>query len=534
MLLQDAFINSAHRLPDKTALICDDKRLTYRDVDHLTNAFSNYLIAIGVERQDRIAVFLDNSVESVVSLYGILKSDAIFVIINPTVKSGKLSYLLNHCQIKTIITSPKTKNIILETLPHALTLKNIIWTGDIPRESNVGQADIFHHSWGRAIDGYQCCETLPLTANISLDLAAIIYTSGSTGNPKGVMLTHHNMISAANSIITYLENREDDIVINVLPLSFDYGLYQVLMTFTFGGTLVLLKSFAFPYRVVEKMAEEKVTGFPGLPTIFAILLKMEKLDTFDFSNLRYISSTGDVLTPAFINKLRAIFPGAHLYSMYGLTECKRVSYLPPKAIIRKPQSVGVAIPDTEVWVADKSGKEVERGTVGELMIRGPHVMAGYWGDQEGTDRILKPGKYPGARVLCSGDLFRMDDEGFLFFIGRKDNVLKCRGHLVSPLEIESCILSMDQVIEAAVIGIPDDVLGKAIIAFVRIEEQRLISEKQILGHCKLHLEDYMVPQIVKIVSSFPKTSSTKIDKKAMLNAYVYSTRKSSDMVQMPS
>jgi acyl-CoA synthetase (AMP-forming)/AMP-acid ligase II len=351
--------------------------------------------------------------------------------------------------------------------------------------------------------------------NIDLDLATIIYTSGTTGDPKGVMLTHLNVVSAATSITTYLENREDDIIINVLPLSFDYGLYQVLMASKFGGTVVLEKSFTFPYKVIEKMVQERVTGFPGVPTIFAILLGFKDLGKFDLSRLRYISNTAAFLPASYIERLRDMFPHTKIYSMYGLTECKRVSYLPPEGIDHRPNSVGRAIPNEEVWIVDENGNRVGSGVIGELVVRGSNVMCGYWGLPEETSRVLKPGKYPGETVLYTGDLFKMDDEGFLYFVGRKDDMIKSRGERISPKEIERCICALHGVAEAAVIGVHDDLLGQAIKAFLVCNDGPVLDEKDILIHCRENLEDFMIPKYIQFIKILPKTPNGKIDKLAL-------------------
>jgi acyl-CoA synthetase (AMP-forming)/AMP-acid ligase II len=323
------------------------------------------------------------------------------------------------------------------------------------------------------------------------------------------------MISAATSITTYLRNQEDDIIIDVLPLSFDYGLYQVLMAFKFGGTVVLEKSFTYPYQIIQKMIQEKVTGFPGVPTIYAILLGLKDLDKLDFSNLRYITNTAAALPPTHIEKLRKTFPHARIYSMYGLTECKRVSYLPPEEIDRHPSSIGRGMPNEEVWVVDENGNRVGPGVVGELVVRGSNVMRGYWGLPEETTRVLKPGKYPGEVILHTGDLFRTDEGGYLYFVGRKDDMIKSKGERISPKEIEQCLCALECVAEAAVIGIPDEILGQAIKAFIRYHDGKNLTEKEVLKHCKVHLEDFMIPQSITFLDSFPKTSSGKIDKLAL-------------------
>jgi acyl-CoA synthetase (AMP-forming)/AMP-acid ligase II len=329
------------------------------------------------------------------------------------------------------------------------------------------------------------------------------------------MLTHMNMVSAATSIITYLENQEDDIIMNVLPLSFDYGLYQVLMTFKFGGTVILERSFGYPYQVIERMIHEKVTGFPGVPTIFAILLHLKDLKKHNFSCLRYITNTAAALPTSFIRNLQGTFPHVKIYSMYGLTECKRVSYLAPDELRRRPESIGKGMPNEEVWIVDKDGSRVGPGVVGELVVRGSNVMRGYWGKPEETDRVLRAGLYPGEKVLYTGDLFRMDEEGYLYFVGRQDDMIKSKGERISPKEIENCLHAMEGVSEAAVIGIPHDIFGQAVKAFIAFKDGHTAREQEIIQYCRKNLEDFMVPEAVQFMKSLPKNPNGKIDKLAL-------------------
>lgn len=508
MLLHHFLEQSAHRLPHKVALIHKGERLTYQEINHRANMVANFLRQQGIQRGDRVAIFLDNSVESVVSLFGILKADAIFLMLSPTLKPQKLTYILNNCQAKALITHTNKLNIVANVFQSVPSLKISIFVGDKSKiPALYSPASIF---WEEI---FTSSSSSPLPCkNIDLDLATIIYTSGSTGDPKGVMLTHLNMISAATSITTYLENKEDDIIIDVLPLSFDYGLYQVLMAFKFGGTVVLEQSFTYPYEIIKRMVQERVTGFPGVPTIFAILLQMEDLNKFDFSALRYMTNTAAALSVEHIKRLRSIFPSVKIYSMYGLTECKRVSYLPPEELDRRPGSVGRGMPNEEVWIVDENGNRVGPGIVGELVVRGSNVMRGYWVDPEATDRVLRPGPIPGEKVLYTGDLFKADEDGFLYFVGRKDDMIKTRGERVSPKEVENVLYGLEGIVEAAVIPVPDDILGQAIKALIVKKDGVLLTEKDILRHCKNELEEFAIPKYIEFRTSLPKTSSGKIDK----------------------
>jgi len=515
MLVQHFLEKSASRYPDKVALIRGDQCLTYSEIDDQADRLASFLRNLGVQRQDRLAILLDNSVASVISLFGTLKADAIFVMLSPTMKATKLSYILNDCQVKTLITHTAKTHVVSEALRQARFVENVIW---------IGKPDLIPSPSGPSVDYHrfdQPSSAMPYalrpmpSINIDADLATIIYTSGSTGDPKGVMLTHLNIVSAATSIITYLANRTDDIVMNVLPLSFDYGLYQVLMAFKFGGTVVLEESFGYPFKVVEKMIRKKVTGFPGVPTTFAILLQLKDLKKYDFSHLRYITNTAAALPANFVTKLVETFPHVRIYSMYGLTECKRVSYLPPDELMSRPQSVGKGMPNEEVWIVDENGHCVGPEVVGELVVRGSNVMRGYWGLPQETDRVLRPGPYPGEKVLYTGDLFRKDHEGYLYFVGRKDDMIKTKGERVSPKEVENTLYKIDSVAEAAVIGITDEILGQAIKAYVTFKDGRVLKEQDIIQHCRKNLENFMVPKAVRIMETLPKTPNGKIDKLAL-------------------
>ena len=510
MLLHHFLEETCRKYPQKVALIQKGERWTYEEIDRKANQVAGVLRLQGIQRGDRVAVFLDNSVEAVISIFGISKADAVFLMLSPLLKSAKLGYILNDCQVTALISEVNKLGMTSEVLHSVPSLKFIILTG---KKEKI-QCGIFPHfiPWQEIDALIPQPATRNHQSNIDLDLATIIYTSGSTGNPKGVMLTHLNMISAATSITTYLRNIPDDIILTVLPLSFDYGLYQVLMAFKFGGTIVLEKSFAYPYEIIKQMVKERVTGFPGVPTIFAILLQMEDLKRYDLNSLRYITNTAASLPVAHIHRLREIFPQARIYSMYGLTECKRVSYLPPEELHRRPDSVGRGMPNEEVWIVDDQGNRAGPGVVGELVVRGSNVMRGYWGDPIATERVLRTGILPGEKVLYTGDLFRMDDEGFLYFVGRKDDMIKTKGERVSPKEVENALHGMEGVAEVAVIPVPDDILGQAIKAFIVPKDGVTLNEKDLFLHCKKMLEEFAIPKYFEFKSSFPRTSSGKIDK----------------------
>ena len=517
VLVQEFLEFSSDRNPEKEALICAEERWTYGALNKACHSMADFLIQTGLGYQDKAVVFLDNSVEAVIALYSILRAGGVFIIVNSTVKPRKLKYILRDSGAKVLITDVAKSAIVQEAARNVDGLKTI-WVGDPARIPSSFFPGCF--SWTEALERHPSVAGASRSSSnhvrsIDQDLAALIYTSGSTGEPKGVMSSHFNMVSAARSIIQYLENTSDDKVLNVLPLSFDYGLYQVLMTFMFGGTIVIEKSFAFPVKILECIQRERITGFPIVPTIAALLLRMENLARYDLSSLRYLTNTAAVLPAEHIRKLQKTFHPAKLYSMYGLTECKRVSYLPPEELDLRTKSVGKAIPNCQVTVADENGNEVAPGEIGELIVRGSNVMQGYWNAPELTAKTFRQGRRTGETLLYSGDLFKRDEDGFLYFIARRDEQIKTKGERVSPKEIENAVCELPGIAEAAVIGVPDEILGQAVKCFAVCSPGSTVTEKDILKHCSLNLEPFMVPKYVEILSELPRTPHGKIDRNAL-------------------
>ena len=515
-LLHDYLIDAARRLPDKVAVVDKRQRVTYREVDARSNALAHALAAGGVARGDRVVIFADNTVETAIAFWASLKADAVVSIVNPLTKVDKLAYLLNDCRAKALISDAHLAHVFGEAARRAPHLASVIVTGDRSRAGDALAGLPRLMPWASALDAAGALrDAPPRRRTIDVDLASIIYTSGSTGEPKGVMLTHRNMVAACASISEYLRLVEDEVILCALPLAFDYGLYQMIMAFANGARLVLERSFAFPAEVLKTIVDEQVTGFPGVPTMFAVLAGMKSVRDYDFSRIRYVTNTAAALPVRHITMLRELFTDARIYSMYGLTECKRCTYLPPEDIDRKPESVGIAIPNTELWLVDEHDRKLGPGEVGQLVIRGATVMKGYWEKPEATARKLRPGPVPGEQVLYTGDLCRLDDEGYLYFVGRMDDIIKSRGEKVAPKEVESALVDIRGVREAAVIGVPDDLLGQAVKAFVVLERSAAASldAKAIQRECQARLEGFMVPKYVEIVDSLPRGATGKIDKK---------------------
>jgi long-chain acyl-CoA synthetase len=472
---------SAAKYPGKTALVCGGRRVTYAQLDEQANRLAHALLAGGVQRGDRVVVHLENGIEAVASIFAILKAGAVFCVVHPSTKRDKLRYIGANSKAAALISA---------------------------------NADA---TWKGTEDGGNPLP--PGNACIDADLAALIYTSGTTGKPKGVMLTHLNMSSAATSVTSYLENNESDIILNGLPISSSYGLYQVLTGLLVGATVVLLRSFAYPYTVIETLIREQVTGFPIVPTIAAILLDLD-LAKHSFPSLRYITNAGAALPVAHVVRIRQAFPSAKLYSMYGQTECKRISYLQPDQLDIRPDSIGKGMPNQELYLVDEQGTRVAPGQTGELVVRGSHVMKGYWDMPSETDKVLRPGPVPGEKVLHTGDLFRMDDDGYLYFVSRRDDLLKTGGYRVSPREIEEVLHQMPSIAEAVVVGKPDPVLGQAIHAIVRMKDGAELTERQVQLFCSERLEDYLVPKSVEFRSELPRTAAGKTSRREYFSSDV--------------
>lgn len=513
MLLQDTLAQTAARAPNDEALVVGGQRYRYGQIQFMVDRIAEVLRRRGVQPGDRVVVMLHNGVEAIVSYYAAMKAGAVFVPISPLIKRDRLEYILRDAEPSGLVTDERGFRTYRSVAVHVPEIPGCIVCGT--REQEDG--DSAPASFAKAIldpipDSYGCTG---VPSRIDQDLAAIIYTSGSTGRPKGVMLTHINMLSASSSIIEYLGLSATDNILCALPLSFDYGLYQVLMAFRLGAKVTLERSLAFPAAVLDTMALERVTVFPGVPTAFTILLGMESLMSFDLSALRIITNTGAALSRRQITEIRWAFPQARLFSMYGLTECKRVSYLPPEELDRRPDSIGRGMPNQEAYLVDESGRRLEWGATGELVIRGSHVMRGYWRKPDETAACLRPGPCPGERVLYSGDLFRSDDEGYLYFVGRRDDMIKSGAEKVSPREVENVLHALEGVSEVAVIGVPDPLLGEAVKAFVVLRPGACYSERDILRYCAGHLEHHMVPRHIEIVQSLPRTDTGKIAKKEL-------------------
>jgi len=497
--LFEAWQTSALRLPAKTALICGDRAVSHTALAAKVGALTSLLAQEGVCKGDRVVVMLDNSIEFVVSMLAVIQLQAVFVPVSPLVRSKKLIYVLSDTQASVLVTQ--------QSLTHVWS--DAIAAIELPHSVVKVLADTLLKDV--ETDEKQAMESLRLSATVhhnDKDLAAIIYTSGTSGRPKGVMLSHGNMSAARHSVQTYLKVREDDIIGLALPTAFSYGLYHVIIGLAVGSTVVLEGNAVFPSVILKNWEKNRVTIVPGVPTFFASLLSQD-LTKFDLQSLRILTNAGAAIDKTLVDRLRSAFPNALLFCMYGLTECKRASYLPPDDLDKRANSVGRGIPEQRHWIVDESGREVAVGEIGQLVVAGPHVMQGYWNRPADTANALRPSP-DGTPALYTGDLFHGDSDGYLYFYSRADDVFKSRGEKISPTEVEQVICELSGVREAVVSGMADELLGMAVCAHVRITGVVQLTARDIIGHCSTRLESYMVPKQVIIVDNLPLTESGKL------------------------
>lgn len=507
--------NGADRTPQKEALVHGEQRLSYQQVARSAAGLATALRYKNMKRGDRVGIYLDASVPQVISIFGISQSDCVYVPINALLHPDQLMHIARDCGMKGLITTPAKLLALADVIPQIPTLEFLVVVG----EGEMPAVNIPIHLF----DDFIATEPPSIwrDSGIENDLAAILYTSGSTGKPKGVMLSHANVVAGSRIVSTYLGITEKERILAVLPFSFDAGMNQLMTAFEKGGTLVLI-NFVFAREIVRTLLKERITGLAGVPTLWSLLSQSNStLEKQPLSDLRYITNTGGAMPQAVLKILRQALPSTKIFLMYGLTEAFRSTYLPPEELDRRPTSMGKAIPNTEILVVNEQGELCKPGEAGELVHRGPTVSLGYWNRPEDTARALRPNPTlppemgDCERVCYSGDLVKMDEEGFLYFIGRRDTMIKCSGFRISPTEVEEVLFQTGKLRGAAVIGVPDDMLGQSIKAFVVPRDGETVDMGTLLEMCAAKMPRYMVPKAVEILSELPKTSSGKVDYPAL-------------------
>ena len=507
--------NSARRSPHKEALIHGEQRLTYDEVARRVSGLATSLRSVGMKRGERVGIYLEASVAQVVSIFGVSQAEGVYVPISAVLHSAQVMHIAHDCEMKGLITSSSKLNSLATVLPQIPSLEFLIITDkeDIP---DVGLR-VYR------LDDL-CAMESPTRWDeraIEKDLAAILYTSGSTGKPKGVMLSHANVVAGSRIVSTYLGITETERILAVLPFSFDAGMNQLMTAFEKGGTLVLI-NFIFAREIVNVLLKERVTGLAGVPTLWSLLAQPNStLNKQPLTHLRYITNTGGAMPQSVLSTLRQILPDTKVFLMYGLTEAFRSTYLPSEELDRRPTSMGKAIPDTEILVLNERGELCKPGEPGELVHRGPTVSLGYWNRPEDTARVLRPNPLlppemgDCEKVCYSGDVVKMDEDGFLYFIGRRDTMIKSSGFRISPTEVEEVLFQTGKLRGAAVIGIPDEVLGQVIKAFVVPRDGEVLNADTLLELCAEKMPRFMLPKSVEVLSDLPKTSSGKVDYPAL-------------------
>lgn len=495
---------SANSFPFKHALIHENIRATYDEINSYSNQLASWLIDQGVIKGDMIALILENSLEYVVSYYGILKAGAVAVPLSTELKPNGLKPLLHELESKVIISSSRFEKALQNS-----DLRNFKVRALLIKESKLEWPDDYVNlfKWENTIKK-ESSSNINITIEPE-DLASIIYTSGSTSKPKGVMLSHANILANTKSICQYLNLTNNDIQMVVLPFFYVMGKSLLNTHFAVGGTVVLNNKFAFPASVIKQMVEENITGFSGVPSTYAYLLHRSPLEKYRdrLISLRYCSQAGGHMSKQIKQELRRVLPKhTEIYIMYGATEASaRLTYLEPARFYDKIESIGKAIPDVSAKVLDENGREVAVGQVGEIVGSGPNIMQGYYKDPETTAKVLDHNGYH------TGDMGYRDEEGFLYLVGRRDNLLKVGGHRINTQEIEDVIMETGIVVETVVLGIPDELLGNKLIAVVSPIDMKT-TQNHILESCAIKLPRYKLPTEIKIVKSLPKYPSGKINK----------------------
>jgi amino acid adenylation domain-containing protein len=505
--VHDLLKRTAADNPDKEAVVCGNDRMSYSAVEEAATALAAFLASCGIGAGDRVGIFGSKSVEEVIAIFGILRAGAAFVHINPQYRDTHLRHVVADCGIKTLFIDNSRARVLARACGEQGSLDRVISLSD---ETKLEQgvfpeietlSNILRSQWGGS---FTPVEVRPD------DLASIIYTSGSTGMPKGIMVTHQILYDSTVTSAEVLENDANDRIISVTPFSFDGALSQLLTAFFVGATLVQQRS-NFPKDIVDTLLGERITGFHAVPSLWGVLLQERSpFSQHSYPDLRYVSIIGEVLPAKHLARLRKILATTRFYLMYGTTEAFRSTYLPPADLDRKPGSAGIPFPGVTLKIMDDDGRPCPAGQIGMLLHKGAFVSPGYWNDPERTSRTFVDG------WLRTGDQASIDDEGYLYYAGRRDGLIKAQGFRVSPEEVESCLFELDTVVEAAVIGVPAAVIGTAIKALVVLKPGAPTTEKDVISHCRQQLPHYMVPSIVEFRPALPKTNGHKVNRAALV------------------
>ena len=499
MLIDRLLTLSAERRPDAVALVTASSRITYGELHDKASRFSAALKELGVRRGDRVAIALENSEEYMAAHFGVLLSGGVSVPVYQSLPSASFNRIAADCAPAVVISRPQFFRGLTKASGEKDKARHII----------AGPVSDLEKAWG-AVSFADCLSCSPSTdkeTRTQDDLATIIYTSGTTGDPKGVMLSHRNLRANTTSIVSYLGLTSEDSVMVVLPFYYSYGNSVMLSHVMQGATLVADNRFMYPNKVLEAIAAEKVTGFAGVPSTFAILCHRSSFKNMSFPALRYMTQAGGAMPHEMAFELLKVVPHAKIYIMYGQTEASaRLSYLPPEDIYKKSGSVGTAIAGVTRAELTDDNRPVKPGETGEIVASGENIMMGYWGKPAETETVLRDGK------LHTGDMATIDEDGYIYIMSRKTDIIKSGAHRIAPREIEEALLKDPNVFEAAVVGRPDSILGESICAFVVLKDSQTSSADGLLRVCRENLPQYKIPKEIFFMKSLPKTENMKIKK----------------------
>jgi acyl-CoA ligase (AMP-forming) (exosortase A-associated) len=519
-LLHELIVCAAARLPHAPALVSGTTALTYATLHERVSACAAGLLGLGIDRGARVGIFLEKRVEGIIASFGASAAGATLVPLNPLLKAPQVGYILRDCNVRVLVTSPERFGLLHDEVAKCPDLRHVVLTDEAAGFGAAAPAVSMTH-WSALLDTPQRA----MHRVIDTDMAAILYTSGSTGRPKGVVLSHRNMVAGAKSVASYLGNTPDDTLLAVLPLSFDAGFSQLTTAFHVGAKVVLL-NYLLPRDVLKAIERERVTGLTAVPPLYIQLAQLDWPAAVGGS-LRYFANTGGRMPRETLALLRQRAPRAQPFLMYGLTEAFRSTYLPPEEVDRRPDSIGKAIPNAEILVLRDDGTECAPDEPGELVHRGALVGMGYWNDPAKTAeryRLLPSGV--GGReaglplpevAVFSGDTVRRDAEGFLYFIGRRDEMIKTSGYRVSPTEVEEVLYATRLVGECAAFGVDHPALGQAIqVVATAPTGASALDTAALLAECRARMPAYMVPADIHTVTGpLPRNPNGKIDRKLL-------------------
>ncbi|MEJ6008243.1 acyl-CoA ligase (AMP-forming), exosortase A system-associated [Paucibacter sp. AS339] len=524
VLLNELLFLASERSPQALAVSYGQNSLSYQALCVSVGAFAGGMMGLGLQRGERVAIYLEKRFETVIASFGAPAAGLVFVPLNPLLKAEQVEFIMRDCDVRVLVTSPERYALLGETLKTCPALRHVVLTdGALIPEVGHGHG---LHLWSELLAAPACAGHRV----IDTDMAAILYTSGSTGRPKGVVLSHRNMVAGAKSVASYLENNDQDTLLAALPLSFDAGFSQLTTGFLSGARVVLL-NYLMPRDVLKAMEREKVTGLTAVPPLYIQLAQLEWPAAIN-ENLRYFANTGGRMPRETLDQLRARVPAAKPFLMYGLTEAFRSTYLPPSEVDRRPDSIGKAIPNAEILVLREDGSPCAPDEPGELVHRGALVGMGYWNDADKTAeryKLLPPGapwRQSGLQLpeyaVFSGDTVRMDAEGFLYFIGRRDEMMKTSGYRVSPTEVEEILYATKLVGECVAFGVDHPSLGQAIQVIATPPSGASdIDLPALQAACRQHMPAYMVPAGIEVQAGpLPRNPNGKIDRKLLSTAWV--------------